>query len=630
MANGINNLRRFGKFKLDPEKKVLWYKNEPVNLTLKEIELLCVLTESNELITKDEIINQVWADSFVEESNLSRNIYRLRKTLAKYGESEEIIETVPKRGYRWTGEIIFPESSQEIIIEKHSITRTIIEEIETIPNQNLLPPKPSVNRYLLSLLSLFVILVLIGGYFFYKSSLSTDLNSIKSVAVLPLKGYQQNQDQTLPIRIADAVITRLGSSDKIIVRPTSAVSSFIDDERDVIAIGKKLQTDAVLDGRIQQENDKLRITLQLINVADGKQIWSGQIDGIATQILILQDEISHKVLQVVDKNYQKETEITATLTKNSEAYEAYLQGRYYMSQLNSEGLNKAKVYFNSAINLDWNFAEAHIGLASAEWYLFDHGWIDDKKQVDKAKSSLQTALSLKPDLVEANTLLGAIQWIYDWDWKKAENTLKKAVEISPNNSNARNSYGVLLNRLGRYEEADVQIRKAVELNPTYLMGNVYIGVNYFSQKDYESAIKQFQKVIEINPKFIAGHWWLSRALWLSGKKQEAIQEIISALEHSDETERKISRKLKENLGNKTPEDVLIQLMTEWKKTPDSTYPHTFAYMNVLLGENQKALDWLEKSYDEHHPWTTWIKSVPEFQLLKYEPRYQELLRKMNF
>ncbi len=630
MSNRHNSLRKFGKFSLEPEKKLLWFESKPVNVTLKEIEILCVLTETSELVTKEELLDKVWADSFVEESNLSKQIYRLRKMFAKYGEPEDLIETVPKRGYRWTGEIVNLGNSQELVIEKHSITRTVVEEIEHSNESNLkvLPPKPPTKRFLVPILLIFIIATLGIIYLFYARKESADINAIKTIAVLPLKNYKENsKDETLPIRIADAVITRLGTSNKIIVRPTNAVVSFTGDDRDAVEIGKKLQTDAVLDGRIQQENDKLRITLQLINVADGRQLWSGQIDGFATQILLLQDDISLKVLEIVDPTYKKETELASVPTNNPQAYEAYLQGRYYTSNRTEESLNKAIEYFQKSVEIDPNFAEGYAGLADAHFLLYDNGLVFEAKQVETAKVNLQKALSLKSNLPDALVTLGHIQMNVDWDWQNAEKTFKKVIEISPNNSNARLRYGMLLNRLIRFEEAHTQLGKAIELDPTSLMSNIHYGVEYYCKKDYEAAIKQYKKVAESNPKFAPIHWWLSRSLWLAGRKDESIKEIILALENEGDVVR--IEKFRALELNKTPEDFLRGLIKEWEESPANSNPNVIAYMYANIGEKERAINYLEKAFAERHPWTTQIRAVPEYQTLITEPRYQELIKKMK-
>jgi DNA-binding winged helix-turn-helix (wHTH) protein/TolB-like protein len=629
MSKGLNNLREFGKFRLDAERKVLSFENETVNLPLKEIELLCVLTNSTELMSKDEIISQVWQDSFVEESNLSRHIYRLRKVFAEYGEPEDLIETVPKRGYRFTGEIKQISDSQDLIIEKHSITRTVIEEIEQSnePNIKALPPKPQSNRFLIPILACLAILTVGFSYYFYYKNAPTDIKSVKTIAVLPLKTYKENsKDETLPIRITDALITRLGNVENLVVRPTNAILSFTDENRDVVEIGKKLRTESILDGRIQQENDRLRVTLQLINVADGKQLWSGQIDGNSNQILSLQDAIAAKILETLDTN-KTYFALTSTPTSNQEAYEAYLQGRYFSTKRTFEGLTKGIEFFKKAIELDPNFAEAYAGLADTEYLFYDSNFIVDKKQIENSKYNLQKALSIKPTLADAFLTIGSIQMNVDWDWENAEKSYKKAIESMPNNSTARLRYGALLLRLTRFDEAQIQATKAIELDPLSLQGNILLGTISLCKKDYEAANMQYKKVLEINSKFGPVHWWLSRSQWLAGKKDEAINEILLALESDSNDE--IADKLKRKTTNNLPEEVIRELLYEWRDNPGKTNPHNMAYLSAVLSDRELAIDWLEKSYAEHHPWTTWIKAAPEFESLKNEPRYQDLLKKMN-
>ena len=502
MSNKFKGLLEFGRFRLDVERKFLWCEEKPVQLPLKSIELLCLLVErGGQVVSKEEIWHHVWQDSYVEETNLTHNIYLLRKTFKDLGESK-LIETVPRRGYRFAGEAHEIEN-EEFILEKHTLTRTDIEieeEISEAPAEKQISTPTQKKNFWQSFSTSAKILVagvvgvilLIAGIFGFKNYQGrVSQTKINSIAVLPLKSYKNTIDDTLAIRITDAVITRLGTSDKIIVRPTNAVLPFSNEEQDATEIGRKLQTDTVLDGRIQQEENRLRITLQLINVSDGRHLWSGQIDGFATQILSLQDEVSLKILQNLDPDYQKETILTSTPTKNSDAYEAYLQGRYFASQRTGEGLNKAVEFFQKSIQLDPNFAESYAGLADTQYLLYDYNFIVTKTQVETARTNLQKSLSLKPNLADTLITMGAMQMNYDWDWKNAEESYKKAIEISSNNSSARSRYGALLTRLGRFEEAQTQYGKAVELDPLSLSGNVNLGMVYFCKKDFEAANRQF-------------------------------------------------------------------------------------------------------------------------------------------
>jgi DNA-binding winged helix-turn-helix (wHTH) protein len=242
MGSEIKQLREFGKFRLDPQRKVLWHEDEPVNLPLKEIELLCALTENGgEVITKDELLEKVWADSFVEESNLSRHIYLLRKIFKDFGESEELIQTVPRRGYRFAGEVKVSDPA-ELIIEKHTLTQTLIEELPSGDTQTPVHTTgDSTTRSLAQAVLTRSRLVIWGAVIVamalssvalwrYNRTPASKVSAVKSIAVLPLKSFAQvSEDEKLRLRITDALITKLGALKGISVRPTNSIMSFIKD-----------------------------------------------------------------------------------------------------------------------------------------------------------------------------------------------------------------------------------------------------------------------------------------------------------------------------------------------------------------------------------------------------------------
>lgn len=632
MSNQTDDLREFGKFRLDAKKRVLWFEDKPVNLALKEIELLCVLTESGgEVFTKNELMNKVWMDSFVEESNLSRHIYVLRKTFKDFGESEDLIQTVPRRGYRFAGEVR-KIKTEEIIIEHHTLTQTVIEIQEGEKDRQTDRQKKSkLGIFLLPATVAILLVVLVGGFVFWlyrNSPTETSAAEIKSIAVLPLKSFSPNaENEDLRLRITDALITRLGSINQIAVRPTNSVLPFAGTEQDALEIGKKLQVDAILDGRIQQENERVRVTLQLISVADSRQIWAEQFDGQANRILNLQDAISAKVLQALNPHRQKTLELTTRPTENPEAYEAYLQGRYFSSKRNEEGLYKAIEYFGRAVALDSQFAEAYAGLADTQYLLFDYNIEVKAEIVAQAKENLRRALAIKPELADALITLGSVQMNYDWDWKNAEKSLQQATEFSPNSPTARIRYGALLMRLRRFDESQTQFEQAIALDPLSINGNTNLGMVYFCKKDFAAAERQFRKTLEISDKFGSTHWFLSRCLWQAGRKDEAIKEIIRGLEMDGNEP--LARRLAEKGRTGSADDVIRLLLFEWRENPPGTNPHNLAYLSTNVNDREKAVFWLEKSFAEHHPWTTWIIAAPEFETLRGELRVQEILRKMN-
>lgn len=623
MNNKLNNLREFGKFRLDAKKKVLWFENETVNLQLKEIELLCVLTENGgEVITKDELLNRVWADSFVEESNLSRHIYRIRKVFKEHGESEDLIKTVPRRGYRFTGEI--KANGNDLIIEKHSISRTVIEEIETSDAPQF--KKVSARRFFVLTALLAVILTTAFGFYFYKRS-SPNTQQIKSIAVLPVKSFAGvgADDEELRWQMTDFLITKLGKLPDVSVRPTATVLRFAKSEQSIFEIGKKLEVEAVLDGRIQREGETIRVTLQLVSVESGEQIWSEVFDGRSNQILNLQDRISAKVLDSLNQNRQQNIEIAQRPTQNEEAYEAYLKARYFGRRSEGQSLRKSLELFETAVRLDANFAEGYAGIADVRYRLFMNNFNSSVEDVEKAKANIQKALSLKSELVEPLLTLGQIQTTYDWDWAKAEETWKKILEIEPQLAAARMRYGMLLMFLSRFNEAQAQMEEAIRLDPTHPSHYANLGTVYFCRKDFAKAEEFYKKALELDENWVFAHWYLSRMAWLQGRKNESLKYVVSGSRINGQNE--FAEKVEEKSRTQTPEEVTRFIIEEWSKNADS-YP-SVANRAMYLGDRETALTYLEKSFTARNPWLVMIAASPEFETLRGEPRFQEILQKMN-
>ena len=636
MVNGDSQLREFGKFRLDTARRVLWFEDQPVNLPLKEIELLCVLTDhSGQVVTKDEILEKVWADSYVEESNLTRHIYLLRKIFKEYGEKEDLIQTVPRRGYRFTGKLR-EAGNGDLVIERHTRSQTLIE----FPGEDALQqeagrplalpaPKPRVGRFAVGFGA---IAVLVTGVFLYWNYFRTPQivasPPVRSIAVLPVKSFSgASNDDELRMRITDALITRLGNLDRVAVRPTSAVMPFTNSEEDGLSIGRKLKVDAIVDSRIQQEGDRLRVTIQLVRVADGEHLWAGQFDGRADRILDLQDTISAKVSQTFDAAATAGEVFVKRPTENSDAYEAYLKGRFFWTRRDEESLRKAIEYFNRAATLDPGFSEAFSGLADTQHLLFSYNIDVRPEVVEEAKNNLRRALELKPDSPDALVTLGTIEMGYDWNWQGAEKTLKQAVTVAPNSAIAHMRYGALLVRLRRFDEAITEFERHIELDPLSISGNINLGMALFCKKDFLAAERQYLKILELDDKNGAARWLLSRNYWMQGQKEESVGEIVRALELDKNPA--LAEKIRTKYESAGPNATIELLLHEWRMNPPGTNPHNLAYLSTYVGNNEKAIQWLQRSIDEHHPWTSWIAAAPEFEVLRGDARYLEMLRSLG-
>ena len=531
MNGEITHLCEFGKFRLDTQKKTLWHDGISVPMPLKELELLCVLIENRgELVTKEELLNKVWEDSFVEESNLSRHIYLLRQTFKEFGENEDLIQNIARRGYRFTGDVC-EAINGEVILEKYTVTRTQIEIQENKDRKNKLRSDVFLStRYRLaaSLAGLLLVFVGIIAFWNYRNSgVGTSASEIKSIAVLPLKALSENpDDKALSLGFADALVTSLGTVNEVHVVSANAVNRHADMQKEPVEIGKDLGVDSVLDGTLQRANGKLRVTLRLIRMSDGMQIWSSSFDESESEIFKLQDTMAAETAQSLKWNLSAEDRrnIAKRYTENRDAYQAYLRGRFFFDKRNSENYEKAINEFERAVSLDPGYALAYTGLADvyALQAINNSGEARDALY-EKARAKASKALQLDETLAEAHTSMGWIHRIHDWNWESSEKQFKRAIELNPNYANAHQWYALLLTTLGRSEEAHAEIAKAVALEPysTVIFQNYFAVRLYSREYDLLPGIVQRAATLEPDANNIAKN--LSMVYFRQGEYSKVIE-----------------------------------------------------------------------------------------------------------
>jgi DNA-binding winged helix-turn-helix (wHTH) protein/TolB-like protein/Tfp pilus assembly protein PilF len=650
MSSNYNGLREFGKFRLDVSKRVLWFEDRPVNLPLKEIELLCVLTENGgEVITKEELLDRVWSNTFVIEGNLPRHIHSLRKTFKAYGESDDLIQTVPRRGYRFAGDIR-ETGIDHLIIEKHSLTRTLIEKIEDSNPPNFhgslrYISGATVRSFRIPILVGVIILGIALGSYFYRQSAQKAISSqsIKSIAVLPVKSFSATteNDKELRLRITDAIITNLGALRQISVRPTSSVLPFAETSENPLDMGRKLEVDAILEGRMQAEGNRLRVTFQLIAVKDGEQIWSGQFDGEANNILNLQDTISQEfVTQLNRRNlFENQPILEKNPTENAEAYENYLQGRYFFNQRGisyGASLNKARPYFERAIELDPNFAAAVAGLADVVNLQTDNSSSSFKNLHEgyiKGRELALKALELDRSLAEAYTALGWIQQRYDWNYEEAERSFKKAIALRPNSTNAYLWLSINYSLQGRADDALEYAKKATEIEPTLSIALENLALMYARRGDCQEAVEILPRLAEYQIVLFRRNTFQGEILSICGRCSEAIGPLEEAIADEERKGNK-SPRINSTLGycyavtNQTEKArKVLRVLQRQKENGYAMYGQMLIYAN--LGETETALRILNEFYQTRDARFQRLKVDSRLNAIQPEPRFREIMRKMN-
>ena len=637
----------FGEFRLDTEKHRLLRDGEIVALTPKAVEALTVLVQQRgKLVERDELMNAVWRDTTVEPGNLDVTISRLRKALAENDNGRKFIETVPRLGYKFVADVreVVDEGSA-LIVEKQTAGRIIIDEQISIGGRNVgavtLPVISTAKRtkaIAITGVGVTVIAVALLAYLQpWKPNASAKAPNISSMAVLPFQVVgSQNANSHEGLGLADILITRLSSLNRIIVRPTSAVTSFENSREDSLSIARRLQVDGVLEGTIYRSSDKVRVTGRLMRVSDQSTVWSGQFECLVKDELRLQNEISLQIANVlaVNLNNSERTALSKPFTRSADAYQLYVQGRYEWNKRNYKALAEAERLFRNAIEIDPNFALAYVGLADSLVFL------NDKQQ--QVGDAIDKALKLDPNLAEGYATLGFNQGLHYWRWQEAEDAFKKSLALNPGYATAHQWYATLLEIQGRNKEAKTELQRALEIDPNSYNFLADLGQVYYINREYDKAKEYCEKALAIKSDFPSAHGYLSRIYFQTGDYEKAIEEEykreFSAHGVPDESEVEKSRaaytardidKYRQVGIRKYLQDSLAKSQAEVVSPRDPSAPYGWAWYYAFLGEKEKALDNLEKAYENGAFMMAWVGSEPIFDGLHSEPRYQAILKKMG-
>lgn len=634
----------FGPFRIDAQKRLLMREGEAVPLKPKAFDMLLALVQHRgQVLEKDDLMGMLWPDSDVEESNLPLHISALRKALGESPNERGYIVTVPGRGYRFVADVEELDSEgQDLIVERYTLSSIIIQEQNASPDDAIraLPAARVFSDRFKLILAGFTILAVIGllalGLWLGLSK-KTERQSgnllIQSLAVLPFRQVGAGGDEYLGLGIADSLITRLSNLREIKVRPTSAVLKYSNEPKQPADSGRELGVEAVLEGSIHRDGESVRVTVQLVMVADGLVLWAETFDDRFTGIFKIEDSISGRVAEsLVSKLTGKEREVVAKhYTENTEAYELYMQGRYSFNKVTPEAIKKSIDYFLQATEKDPGYALAFAGLSDCYGSLPLNSDTSPREAFPKAKHAAERALEIDARLAESHVSMGSISFWFDWDWTKAESHFKRAIDLNPNYPLARFNYGHLLYNSGRFEEGKIEARRALELDPLSLLFNSATGQFLFEARQYDQAIDQLNKALEMEPNFWLTHLFLGKVYVQEGMYNEALIESQKALAFSGgntEASSLMGYTYALSGNKKQAEKVLGELkkLSKQKYVPASN----IALIYAGLGETDQALDWLEKAYDERDVHVTFLKTVSHWDSIRKEPRFTSLLQRASF
>jgi len=466
-----------------------------------------------------------------------------------------------------------------------------------------------------------------------KSRTSTGPKIIDSLAVLPFENASHDpENEYLSDGITGSLINNLATVPKLRVMAQSTVFRFKGRQIDPQAVGRDLNVRAVLTGRVTQSRGSLRIGAEMVDVATGSQLWGAQYDRKPGDIFVIQDEISNEIsgkLRVQLSRAQKKR-LTRRHTEDPEAYRVYLKGRHHWNKWTEEGFYKAIEYFQQAIDKDPAYALAYAGLADCYVLLGWNSYLRPKDAFPKGKAAALTALQFDPNLSEAHTPLAAVLWLHDWQWQEAQKEFKRSLELNPIYPTANHWYAEFVMTMGRQVEAIAQMKNSQTLDPLSLIINVAIGWANYMARRYDEAREQLLQTIELDPNYPVSYWILGLLYSATGRYELSITEGEKGVNLSGGSPL-MRAALAHSYGKAGRTKEALQILDDLTKLAERKYvaSHFFAEIQIGLGENDRALEYLEKSYEEHSHWLIYLHIDPSMDNLRNDPRFQDLLRRVG-
>ncbi len=457
--------------------------------------------------------------------------------------------------------------------------------------------------------------------------------NIDSLAVLPLENATGDPElEYLSDGITGNLINTLASIPKLRVMAQSTIFRYKGKEIDPQAVGRELHVRAVVTGRIIQGGGSLRVGTELVDVTTGCQLWGAQYNRKPDDIFLVQDEISTEIsgklrLQLTRAEKKR---LTTHHTENAEAYRLYLKGRHHWNRWTEEAFYKAIEYFKQAVEEDPCYALAYAGVADSYVLLGWNSYLPPNEAFPKAKAEAMTALNLDPDLAEGHTALAAVLWLHDWQWKEAQTEFKRSLELGPTYATANHWYAEYLMTMGRNEEARARMEHSQELDPLSLIINVAVGWAMYHARRYEAAIEQLRRTVELDPNYPITYWILGLLLRKTGHYELAIREGEKGVKLSGGSPL-MRAALAHSLATAGRTKEALQILNDLKKLGKQKYvaKYFFAGIHIGLGEDDRAIDYLEKAYEEHSHWLIYLPIDPSMDSLRYNPRFKDLLRRVG-
>jgi len=570
--NSSRSIVRFGEFALDQDAGELRRDGTQVRLQGQPLQLLQILVEHpGRIVPREELQKRIWpSDTFVDfDHGINNAIKRLRKALGDTAETPHYVETLPRRGYRFVG----------------------------------------------------------------KTESAT--SEMKSLAVLPLEDLSHDPEREyFADGLTEALITILAKIGDLRVISRTSAMQYKGVHKNVREIARELDVDTIVEGTVLRVGQRVRITAQLIDAVKEAHLWAESYERDLRDLLSLQSEIAQSIAREIQIKLtpQERAQLSESRTVDPDAYEAYLKGRYYWNKRSGDGLRKGAECFRLAIEKDPNYAAAYAGLAdcasSAGWF----GFLSPEEAFAKGRTIARKALQMDRSLGEAHASLGWALTHYDYDFVASEREYERSIELNPRYATAHQWFGLLLAPLGRFDEAFTEFKRAARLDPLSPIIHASLSWAYYCARLYDKAIEQAKSTIDLDAVFPPPWYVLGVASMLKGDFESGITAFQRGVEVSSGASAYVS-----GLGwafaragrRDEAQTILDQLLRE-SGAGKYVMAVQFALIYSELQDQDQALHWLEKGYEERSAWMVNLKNDARYDGLRADPRFQELVRRMRF
>jgi len=623
----------FGPFEVDLSSGELRREGLKVKLQDQPLRLLVLLLESaGEVVTREELRSKLWpADTFVDfDHSLNTAVRKLREALGDSADAPRYVETLAKRGYRFAVPVREREPAAP--------TALSADAEAPAPAPHAAPRgRPFASR-VVAIAGVLVAAALVTYWMGARPGPRTQPGRKLTLAILPFDNLSGEADQEyLSDGLTEEMTTQLArlAPDRLRVTARSSTWKYKRADRDIPRIRQELGADYVLEGSLRRAGERVRVTAQLVQVADQTHIWAQTYDREMRDVLVLESEVARSVARAIAMTLAPEAEARLARARpvRPESYQDYLRGRYFFNRKTEAALRQALGYFQRAVAADPGYAPAYTGLADCYWSLGASsvvGGLPPRQAMPEAKAAALKALEIDDTLAEAHASLAFVHLLYDWDFVASEKEFKRALELDPDYTAAHHWYSHCLLPLGRMEESLAESRRALELEPLSLVVNTHLGWHYFYARQYDQAIEQYRRTLELDPASPQAERYAAWAFLQKGRHEEAIADLraaSSAFGRNPEVEAELGYALAV-AGRRAEARAVLEGLSQ--PSPNRyVSPYSVALVHAGLGDRDQALAWLDKAYDDRSDYMPYLGLEPMLDPLRSDPRFGALVRRVG-